>query len=222
MLDASEFFRTLLSPESIIQYGGLILLVFVIFAETGLFFGFFLPGDSLLFTAGLLCGTGTYFQGTPNLFIDSPIISIFLAVTIAGILGNFVGYWFGRRTGPLLFKRDDSLLFKKKYVYMAKDFYAKYGGMALILGRFMPIIRTFAPIFAGVVGVDLRRFSIYNIIGSILWVFSMMFSGYFLGKTVPHIKDYLEFIIIGIIFVSTIPVLTAFFRKQVSKRKSQK
>ena len=218
-MNIQEFFSTLLHPESIIQYGGLLVLAFVIFAETGLFFGFFLPGDSLLFIAGLFCGTGQYFTNTPALFIESPIITILLALTLAGILGNYVGYWFGRKSGPVLFKKEDSWLFKKKYVVMAKDFYEKYGGAALVLGRFMPIIRTFAPIFAGIVGVNFRKFTFFNILGSVLWIFSMTLSGYFLGKSFPQVKNYLEYIIIGIILLSTVPVLIQFLKKRVRKRK---
>jgi membrane-associated protein len=221
-VNISEFFSTLLNPESFIEYGGLLVLAFIIFAETGLFFGFFLPGDTLLFTAGLFCGTGKYFQETPAILMDSPILTIVLTLSLAGVLGNYVGYWFGRKTGPVLFKKDDTLLFKKRYVVMAKEFYEKYGGAALVFGRFMPVIRTFAPIFAGIVGVNFRKFTFFNILGSVLWVFSMTFAGYFLGKTFPQVKDYLEYIIIGIVIVSTIPVLKQFFQKQVRKSKAKK
>ena len=146
-----------LDAETMIRSGGFYLILFVIFAETGLFFGFFLPGDYLLFLAGLFTASG---------LLEVSIFSLCLGMIIAGILGNFVGYWFGWRTGPMLFKRKDSWLFKQKYIVMAEEFYNKYGGTALILGRFMPIIRTFAPIFAGVVRLDFKKFILFNIIGS--------------------------------------------------------
>lgn len=201
MAEAWEFLKQLVNPESIINYGGIVLLVIVVFAETGLFFGFFLPGDSLLFTAGLLCGTGVF---------DVHILTLLSSVSIAGILGNMVGYYFGWRAGETLFKRDDTLLFKKRYVHMAQDFYSRHGGLALIAGRFLPIIRTFAPILAGVIKMDLRVFTFYNVTGSVLWVFSLILIGYFLGTTFPQVKDYLHYIIIGLIIVTAIPVYKSY------------
>jgi len=133
---------------------------------------------------------------------------------LAGVLGNYAGYWFGYRTGPILFNKNDSLLFKKRYVVMAQQFYDKYGGMALILGRFFPIIRTFAPIFAGVVKVDLKKFTLYNIIGSVAWVMTLCLSGYFLGIKYPAIRNYLQYIILGFFIITTIPLLVAFFKKK--------
>ena len=188
MENTFEFVKTLLNPQSIIHYGGLALLLFIIFAETGLFFGFFLPGDSLLFVAGLMCGSPIF---------DVNIVTLNLTVITAGILGNFVGYYFGKKTGPMLFKRDDSLLFKKKHANAAKDFYERYGGMALILGRFIPIIRTFVPIMAGVVSIDFKKFVIYNVVGSIAWVSSMMLGGYFLEEWAKNkfnfsLKDHID------------------------------
>ena len=128
-------FTQLLDAEALLRSGGFYLVLFIIFAETGLFFGFFLPGDYLLFLAGLFCASGN---------IDVDITTLCAGMIAAGVAGNFVGYWFGRRTGPMLFKREDSLLFKRKYVVMAEEFYHKYGGAALVLGRFVPIVRTFA------------------------------------------------------------------------------
>jgi membrane-associated protein len=205
MENTIEFVKTLLNPQSIIHYGGLALLLFIIFAETGLFFGFFLPGDSLLFVAGLMCGSPIF---------DVNIVTLNLTVITAGILGNFVGYYFGKKTGPMLFKRDDSLLFKKKHVNAAKDFYDRYGGMALILGRFIPIIRTFVPIMAGVVAIDFKKFVIYNIVGSVAWVSSMTLSGYFLGKIFPSLQENLEYIVITIILVSMIPVVLTYLKER--------
>src|SRR5271155_3676127 len=155
-----EHFQNLTDAQSIISLGFYFLLI-VVFAETGVFFGFFLPGDYLLFMSGLLCSTGGF---------DISIYTLVLSLIAAGILGNFTGYWFGYRTGPALFSKPDSLFFKKRYVVVAEEFYARHGGMALILGRFFPIIRTFAPIFAGVVKVDFKKFTLYNLIGSVTWV----------------------------------------------------
>ena len=197
-----------LDAETMIRSGGFYLILFVIFAETGLFFGFFLPGDYLLFLAGLFTASG---------LLEVSIFSLCLGMIIAGILGNFVGYWFGWRTGPMLFKRKDSWLFKQKYIVMAEEFYNKYGGTALILGRFMPIIRTFAPIFAGVVRLDFKKFILFNIIGSFLWVLVLTLSGYYLGKKFPQIVDYIEYIVIGFVLLATAPIIITVIKRKLSK-----
>ncbi|WP_225975188.1 DedA family protein [Anseongella ginsenosidimutans] len=153
MREIWEFIQQLIHPLELLQSMGpfaLAVLLLIIFAETGLFFGFFLPGDSLLFVSGMLCAEGSLVEGNVTLLI--------LLISIAAILGDFVGYWFGRKTGPVIFKRDDTFFFRKKYVLQAKDFYDRYGGFAIVAGRFLPIIRTFAPIVAGVVGLDFKRF----------------------------------------------------------------
>lgn len=199
-----EFIKTILNPQSIINYGGLALLLFIIFAETGLFFGFFLPGDSLLFVAGLMCGTPIF---------DVNIYTLIFSLIIAGILGNFVGYYFGKKTGPMLFRRDDSFFFKKKHVNAAKDFYNRYGGTAIVLGRFIPIIRTFVPIMAGVVDLDFKKFVWYNILGCIAWILSMVLSGYFLGRAFPSLQQNLEYIVITIILISMIPVVITYLKE---------
>lgn len=204
-MEAWEFITQLFNPESIIQYGGLALLLAVVFAETGLFFGFFLPGDSLLFTAGLLCGTGVF---------DVHIATLLFTVSFAGIAGNFAGYYFGWKTGPALFKRNDSLFFKKRYVQIADDYYKRQGGFALIAGRFLPIVRTFAPILAGVVRMKLRTFFLYNIIGCMLWVFSLILIGYYLGAAFPQVKDYLKYIVIALIAVTAIPIYLSYKRQK--------
>ncbi len=205
-----EHLQNLTDAQSILSKGGFYFLLIVVFAETGLFFGFFLPGDYLLFMAGLLCSSG---------MIDVSIGTLLISVIVAGILGNYTGYWFGYRTGPVLFSRHDSFFFKKRYVIIAEEFYARYGGMALVLGRFFPIIRTFAPIFAGVVKVNLKKFTLYNIIGSVAWVSTFILSGYFLGRKYPQIKDYLEYIVCGLVIVTTIPLIFAFLKKNVMKIK---
>jgi membrane-associated protein len=208
-----EHLQNLTDARSIISKGGFVLLLIVVFAETGLFFGFFLPGDYLLVLAGLLCATGV---------LDMHISVLVLSIFAAGILGNYTGYWFGYRTGPVLFKRNESLFFKKRYVTMAEEFYAKYGGMALVLGRFFPIIRTFAPIFAGVVKMNLKQFTIYNFIGSITWVSTLTLTGFFLGRKYPEeIKYYLKYVVLGLIIITMVPFFVAFIKRKLSKTGTQ-
>jgi len=207
-----EYLQNLTDAQSIISRGGFYLLLIVVFAETGLFFGFFLPGDYLLFMAGLLCAAGK---------VDVSITTLVLSLIGAGVLGNFTGYWFGYRTGPVLFNKNDSLFFKRRYVVLASEFYNKHGGMALILGRFFPIVRTFAPIFAGVVKVDIKRFSIYNLIGSVTWVCVFTLSGFFLGKRFPQLKDYLQYVILGLIVVTTIPLVIAYLKKKFGEKNEE-
>ena len=207
-----EHFQNLTDAQSIISLGFYFLLI-VVFAETGLFFGFFLPGDYLLFMSGLLCSTGHF---------NVSIYKLVLSLIASGVLGNFTGYWFGYRTGPALFNKSNSLFFKKHYIKLAEEFYAKHGGMALILGRFFPIIRTFAPIFAGVVKVDIKKFTLYNLIGSIAWVTTFTLAGFFLGRKYPQLKDYMEYIVLGLIIVTTIPLIFAFFKRKMQTRENVK
>ncbi|QEC76195.1 MULTISPECIES: DedA family protein [Mucilaginibacter] len=207
-----DYLQNLTDAQSIISRGGFYFLLVVVFAETGLFFGFFLPGDYLLFMAGLLCSAGK---------VDVNISTLVLSLIAAGILGNFTGYWFGHRTGPVLFNRNDSLFFKKRYVILASDFYNKYGGMALILGRFFPIVRTFAPIFAGVVKVDLKKFALYNLVGCVAWVCTFTLGGFFLGKRFPQLKDYMQYVVLGLIVITTIPLVVAYVRKKIAENKEQ-
>jgi len=148
---------------------------------------------------------------------EMPFALVVLLVAVAGILGNFVGYWFGKKSGPLLFKREDSLFFKKKHLIAAHEFYEKHGGLAIIFARFLPFIRTFAPIVAGIVKMDYRKFTLFNIIGCVLWVSMMMCAGYFLGISFPWLGDHLEWIVVGIVFVTTAPVI---FRLLFGSRKS--
>jgi len=213
MQDIIEFLKNLMNADWIMAHGGLYLVALIVFAETGLFVGFFLPGDSLLFVSGLIIANSTQ----PSPLMAGPVDLMFWMVVIAlcGIIGNFVGYWFGKKTGPLLFERKDTWLFKRKHLIQAKEFYEKKGGGAIVLARFLPIVRTFAPIVAGIVKMDFRKFFFYNVIGSFAWVVSMMVLGYLLGNNV-WVKDNLEKIIIAIILVTTGPVL---FRMFFSKKK---
>lgn len=197
----------LIDPEQLLREGGFYVLLFVVFAETGLFFGFFLPGDYLLFLAGMFVATDK---------LDISVVVLLLGLIAAAVTGNFVGYWFGRRTGPLLYHRKDSFLFKKHHLKMAEEYYKKQGAFALIMGRFIPIVRTFAPIVAGVIGLDYRRFAFYNISGAILWVTSLTLLGYFLGRRFEkEIEEYLLYIIIGFIIVATLPLVWAYVKKTI-------
>ena len=196
-----ELFKHLINPQWIIDHGGLYLLLLIIFAETGLFVGFFLPGDSLLFVAGIYGGL------LSQSFYNVPFFFIMVMIAIAGVLGNFVGFWFGRKSGPLLFNRKDTFFFKQKHLYQAKEFYEKYGGGAIFLARFLPIIRTFAPIVAGIVGMERKKFMFFNIVSSFCWVFSMMLAGHYLDKFFPTLKDHLELIVIILIIITTLPVI---------------
>jgi membrane-associated protein len=207
----------LLQPQWYIENGGLWFIVFVIFAETGLFAGFFLPGDSLLFVTGIysdeLVKSGLHINSSSS-FINLLILGVI--ISIAGITGNFVGYWFGRKSGPFLFERKDTFFFRKKYLFQAKDFYDKHGGGAVVIARFLPIIRTFAPIVAGIVGMEKKKFTYYNIVGCVAWVFTMLFAGHYLQELFLHafnfdLKEHLEVIVIGIVLVTTAPILLKLF-----------
>ena len=217
-------FRDLLNPEFYINNGGLWVLLFIVFAETGLMVGFFLPGDSLLFVAGIYSqklvdkiipgGTGS---DMADLFI------LLVLVSICGILGNIAGYWFGNKSGPFLFHRKDTFFFKKRHLYDAKAFYDKHGGQAIVFARFLPIIRTFAPIVAGIVQMEKKKFFYYNIVGCVAWVFTMLVAGhylqiFFLKKFEFDLKEHLEVIVIGIVLITTLPVLyKLFFGKRATR-----
>lgn len=207
-----DFWTTLqhfIDPEKLLKEGGFYVVMFVIFAETGLFFGFFLPGDYLLFLAGMFVATGK---------LDVNIYVLIFGLCVSAVSGNFVGYWFGRKTGPVLYQRKESLFFKRRYLKAAEEYYNKQGAFALIMGRFVPIVRTFAPIFAGVVKLDFKRFALYNVAGALIWIASLTLLGYFLGKRFEkEINDYLLYIIIGFIVITTIPLVYTFVKKKVVK-----
>jgi membrane-associated protein len=202
-----DFLKQLTDPQSIIHYGGLWLLLFVVFAETGLLVGFFLPGDSLIFISGLLCAT------KPQL-LDVPFLALLILLMLSAILGNIFGYWFGKKAGEKLYNREDSFLFRKQHLITTKAFYDKHGGKALVLGRFLPIIRTFAPILAGVIKVEFKNFMYYNIIGAVAWIGSIASIAYFLGKQFPIIENYIGYIVIGLIVITTIPVLITYLKSK--------
>jgi membrane-associated protein len=197
---------------------GLFIVLFIVFAETGLFAGFFLPGDSLLFLSGIYCASLVQNVVT----IDNDAINVILlasSVAVAGILGNMVGYWFGAKSGYYLFKKEDSFWFKKKYLIQSKDFFEKYGGKAIIFARFLPIFRTFAPIVAGIVTMDKKKFMFFNVVSSFLWSFVLIFSGHylyglFLEKGID-LKKHIELIVIVIILISTLPVVLKLVKNKV-------
>ena len=231
VLEQKFNWKDLLNPMFYIVYGGFFLLLFIVFAETGLFVGFFLPGDSLLFVAGIYSANlvDDLFKkfGITGLRFEWLDLSILIAlISIAGILGNAVGYWFGRKIGPTMFHWRDRLLFKKKYLYDAQEFYEKHGGGAIVMARFLPIIRTFAPIVAGIVDMDKKKFSFFNMIGCIAWVFSMIIAGHFLQKWILtqfdfDLKKHLEVIVLGIVIVTTAPVLIKLFSGKKKEKVSQ-
>jgi membrane-associated protein len=202
-----DFLKQLTDPQSIIHYGGLWLLLFVVFAETGLLIGFFLPGDSLIFISGLLCAT------KPHL-LNTPFYILVILLILAAVLGNVFGYWFGRKAGEKLYSKQDSLLFKKKHLIATETFYAKHGGKTLIIGRFLPIIRTFAPILAGVIKIDFKLFMFYNVSGAIAWIMSIASIAYYLGKQFPEIENYIGYIVIGLIIITTIPVIGTYVKNK--------
>ena len=210
----------------IIDYGGLYILLLVVFAEKGLLVGFLFPGDSLLFAAGIFLNKlSREFFKLPETASVMPWhwMSIVIMVMIASVLGNIVGYWFGQKTGPLLYERRESWLFNKKHLMKAKAFYDKYGKPTILVAKFLPFIRTFAPIVAGMVKMHKPTFMLYNIIGSLCWVGSMMLGGYFLDEWVKKefgfsLQEHIEPITIGIILVTTLPVLyKIFFGKKMAK-----
>lgn len=224
MIELLNFtFKDLFLPEFYINNGGLWLILFIIFAETGLMVGFFLPGDSLLFVAGI------YSKMLVNSIVPGGIGSdfgdlmiLFVLISICGIIGNMLGYWFGKKGGPYLFERKDTFFFKRKYLLQAKEFYDKHGGQAIVFARFLPIVRTFAPIIAGIVQMERKKFMYYNVIGCVAWVFAMMMAGHYLDKLFVKefgfdLKQHLELIVIGIVLITTLPVLYKIFFGKRSK-----
>jgi membrane-associated protein len=208
--DAYHFIMTdrLVNSEWINQHGGLYLIALIIFAETGLFIGFFLPGDGLLFITGLILSTTIQPFAEPILNLLMWLCIIIFAATV----GNSVGYWFGKKTGPVLFEKKDTWLFKRKHIDQAKAFYDKRGGTAIIIARFLPIVRTFAPIVAGIVKMDRKKFFYYNVVGAVLWIGSIVTLGFVIGKAA---EPYLHYIILGIVLVTTVPILyKMFFQKE--------
>ena len=201
----SDFFQRLRDLPALVQWAGYVGLTAIIFTETGLLIGFFLPGDSLLVTAGLLCSQ-------PDFGLNVYLLGSLL--TVAAITGDTVGYKIGAVTGPRIFTREDSLLFRRAHLLKAQAFYEKHGGKTIIIARFVPIIRTFAPVVAGVGQMRYRSFLAYNVVGGALWIWSMLFTGYFLGRLVPGIDQHIEKVILVVIFLSILPGIIAWWRER--------
>jgi len=197
------FFETIYDVPSLVRIGGLIGLIVVVFAETGLLIGFFLPGDSLLITAGLFAAKG-----------DFNIITLNATLMLAAILGDATGYWIGRHMGQALYNRPDSLLFRKEHLRLTHEFYERHGGKTIILARFMPIVRTFAPVVAGAAEMGYRQFATFNVIGGIGWVLSMTLAGYYLGRAVPNIESNIHYVVAIVIGLSLLPPVIAWLRSR--------
>jgi membrane-associated protein len=187
--------------EGLIRWGGPFLVCLIVFVETGFFVGFFLPGDSLLVTAGVFAAAGTI-----------PLRWLLLPVMLCAIVGDQIGYWIGRAAGAALYQREDSFFFRKRHLQRAHEFYEKYGGKTVILARFVPIIRTFCPPVAGAARMPYRRYLAYDICGGILWVGSMILGGYSLGRTIPNIGQRIHYVIAVVIFLSILPAVISILR----------
>ncbi len=207
----ADFFHTLSSPaglEHLVSEGGMLMLALIIFAENGILAGFFLPGDSLLITAGILIG------GHQVALAFVPLMGV---LVLAAILGETVGYYIGKKAGQKLYQRPDSRLFKREHLQRAHHFYEKHGGKTIVLARFIPIIRTFVPVVAGAAEMDIQRFTLFNILGGVLWVCGVMLAGLALGVSVKNIGDYIYLIIGGVILISMIPPIIEFFRARARR-----
>jgi membrane-associated protein len=189
-----DLFHRIYDVEFLVRTGGLLVLIAIVFIETGLFVGFFLPGDSLLVTAGIFAARG-----------DLDLLTLNITLSAAAIAGDTVGYAIGARTGPKIFTRENSLFFNRKHLISAKEFYDRHGGFTIFVARFLPIIRTFAPVVAGVGAMQYRKFLAYNIFGGIFWVMSTTLAGYFLGKIIPNIEERIHVIIVIVIVLSLLP-----------------
>ncbi|HEV8335904.1 MAG TPA: VTT domain-containing protein [Candidatus Polarisedimenticolia bacterium] len=203
-----KFFENVYNVQRLIEIGGLAGMFAVVFAETGLLIGFFLPGDSLLVAAGLFAARG-----------NLNIVSLNLALMVAAIAGDATGYWIGYRAGKAIYDRPDSFFFRRKHLLAAHEFYEKHGGKTIIIARFMPIIRTFAPVVAGAGTMSYPRFASYNVIGGILWVASMTLTGYFLGQAIPDLEKHIHLVVAIVIFLSLLPGIIAYLRARLQSRR---
>jgi membrane-associated protein len=194
-----NLFHQIYDVEFLVRAGGLLALTVIVFVETGLLIGFFLPGDSLLVTAGIFAAKG-----------DLDLLTLNLTLSVAAIAGDTVGYRIGYTTGPKIFTRENSLLFNRKHLISAKEFYDRYGGFTIVIARFIPIIRTFAPVVAGVGKMPYKRFVAFNVFGGIFWVMSTTLAGYFLGTLIPNIEERIHLIIVIVIFLSLLPAIIKF------------
>lgn len=219
MCSTLEFLKEILHQiydvKSLVIWAGYFGMAVIIFAETGLLAGFFLPGDSLLVTAGL-------FAATPDPATGEPYLNIWMLNLIlipCAVIGDALGYWIGAKTGPRLFKKEKSFFFRKDYLIKTHQFYEKHGGVTIIIARFMPIIRTFAPTVAGIAQMQYRKFAQYNIVGGVAWVVSMTLMGFYLGRLIPGIENHIEKVIIVIVFLSILPGIIKFLQHKFGKKK---
>ena len=196
-----HLFEKLRDVEGLVRAGGVAVVCAIVFTETGLFFGFFLPGDSLLVTAGILSAAG-----------HLSLAQLLGLVTLCAIAGDQVNYYIGRQAGQALYSRPDSLFFKKKHLERAHEFYEKYGVKTIIIARFVPIVRTFCPAVAGAARMTYRTYLTFDIIGGVLWVFSMVLGGFFLGRSVPNVNEHLHIVIAGVVFLSLVPAIVEALR----------
>jgi membrane-associated protein len=203
------FFRTVYNVPELIRIAGLFGLILIVFAETGLLVGFFLPGDSLLITAGLFAARG-----------DFNIVTLNVTLIAAAIVGDATGYWLGKRTGEALYSRPDSFFFRRDHLRITHEFYEKHGGKTIVMARFMPIVRTFAPMVAGVAQMGYRQFATYNVVGGVLWVISMTLGGYYLGQVVPNIEQNIHYVVAVVIFLSLLPPGIAWLRIKFQERRA--
>ena len=202
-----DLFHRIYDVESLVRTGGLVVLVIIVFVETGLLVGFFLPGDSLLVTAGIFAATG-----------ELDILTLNATLSLAAIAGDSVGYGIGARTGPKIFNRENSLFFNRKHLISAKEFYERHGGFTIFIARFMPIIRTFAPVVAGVGAMKYRKFIAYNVFGGIFWVMTTTLTGYYLGKMIPNIQERIHLVIAIVIVISLLPAVIKFAQEKLKAR----
>ncbi len=203
----TSFLATVYNVPELIRFVGLIGLIVIVFAETGLLVGFFLPGDSLLITAGLFAARG-----------DFDIVWLNVALMAAAIAGDATGYWIGHRAGRALYNRPESFFFRREHLRMTREYYEHHGGKTIVIARFAPILRTFAPVVAGVAEMGYRRFAAYNVVGGMAWVASMTLGGYLLGSMIPDIESRIHLVVGGVIVVSLLPVLFAWLRSRKTQR----
>jgi membrane-associated protein len=201
------FFRTVYNVPELIRLVGMAGITFIVFAETGLMVGFFLPGDSLLVTAGLFAA-----RGDLNIYWLVPVL------ILAAVTGNATGYWIGSRAGQALYSRPNSLLFRREHLVRTHEFYERHGGKTIILAQFMPIVRTFAPVVAGAAGMTYRRFASFNVVGAVLWITSMSLTGFFLGRVIPNIEQRIHLVVAVVIFLSLLPGIISWLRFKLQSR----
>lgn len=210
MQSIQEFFNYLLDSEELIRTGGLVTITLIIFIENGIFFGFFLPGDYLLFLSGVFCGTK---------LLDVPLPLLLICIFLAAVLGSLVGFISGKYFGDKIQNRPDSMFFKKSYIENTRKYFEKYGSQTLIIARFLPVIRTFAPILSGIVNMNFYKFLTFNILGGAIWTLTLVCGGYYFGVEFPQIQNYVHYIIIFFLSITTFTVIRGYInaRKEMSK-----